>query len=404
MDRVKRAPLFFSLLALGVSLAAGDQNRTVDSFIARGLVEGQLKSMYYTIDKENADDSYATAVGGYLKYTTDKKNLLYGSVRFHTSNPIGSSQNPASTHLFDNDNDASAFVANSEAYLALHSEERILKVGNLMLATPMMNEDKTRIVPWSYQGAAYTGTALPHTKVQLFHIKKIRSFTSSSYTRESASGEIGDKGITMLGVHYNGIHELELKSYYYYAPDLYSTFIAQADYKHSLSEQHFFCLGAQYFKSGHGGIYNQTDNKNGGDDIDLIALKASFDTPNWKVGLNYSRNFGISGIVKGYGGLAKVYTTSMIANGRGNYEPETWMLKIVYDLPPSDWGESDLALTLTNTRAHREEGNDFDAVYVHWRHQFDADAMLYLRYERLHYYSHDKGNESFFRIIASYEF
>jgi hypothetical protein len=306
--------------------------------------------------------------------------------------------------MFDNDNDASGFVANSEAWIAWHSKQRILKAGNLMLSTPMMNEDKTRIVPWSYQGAAYTGTALPHTKVQLYHINKIRSFPSSSYTHESASGEIGSKGITMLGLHYNGIHELELKSYYYYAPDLYSTFIAQADYKHSLDESRFFSLGIQYFKSGHGGIYNQTDNKNGGDDIDLIALKATFDISNWMINLNYSRNFGISGIVKGYGGLSKVYTTSMIANGRGNYKPETWMLKINYDLPSDKWGESDIMLTLTNTRAQDSRGNDFDALYLHWRHLFNADMMLYLRYERLHYYNSDKGNESFFRAIASYTF
>ena len=367
-------------------------------------MEGQLKSMYYTIEKDSSPDSYATAVGGYLKYTSNKKLPFYGSVRFHTSNPVGSSENPESTHMFDNDNDASGFVANSEAYLAWHTDQRILKAGNLMLSTPMMNEDKTRIVPWSYQGAAYTGTALPHTKVQLYHINKIRSFTSGSYTHESASGEIGSKGITMLGLYYNGIHELELKSYYYYAPELYSTFMAQADYKHSLDESHFFCLGIQYFKSGHGGIYNQTDNKNGGDDIDLIALKATFDTSNWMINLNYSRNFGISGIVKGYGGLSKVYTTSMIANGRGNYKPETWMLKINYDLPSDKWGESDIMLTLTNTRAHEPEGNDFDALYLHWRHLFNADTMLYLRYERLHYYNSDKGNESFFRVIASYKF
>jgi hypothetical protein len=66
--------------------------------------------------------------------------------------------------------------------------------------------------------------------------------------------------------------------------------------------------------------------------------------------LNYSQNFGISGIVKGYGGLAKVFTTSMIANGRGNYKPETWMLKTEYNLPYGKWGQSELAFTYTNTR------------------------------------------------------
>jgi hypothetical protein len=374
----------------------------LEKLFEEGLVEGEVKVFNYDIRKDTAENAWANALGGYLKYTTSKKSPLYAAVRFHTSNPIGPNENPESTQLFDNGNDASGFVANSEAYLAWHSGKRILKAGNLMLTTPMMNDDTTRIVPWSYQGAAYTATALPDTKVQLYHITAIRSYTSSEYTKESASGDIGS-GVTMLGLHYEGIRELELKSYYYYAPDLYSTFIAQADYKHSLDESHSFCLGIQYFNSGHGGKYADRENKNGGDDIDLIALKASYDTSDWMFNLNYSRNFGISGIVKGYGGLAKVYTTSMIANGRGNYMPETWMLKIDHDLPEIRWGESDIALTLTRTRAHDERGSDFDAIYLHWRHEFDADTLLYARYERLHYYD-ERNNESFFRVIFSHKF
>ena len=391
------------LLLSTLSLGAAETEKMMEIF-AKGLVEGEVKLFYYNIQKDSKEDAYATALGGYLKYTTSKDFPFYGSVRFHTSNPVGKSKNPQDTQLFDNDNDAGTLTVNSEAYLAYHSEERILKVGNLMLSTPMMNQDKTRIVPWSYQGAAYTGTAILHTKVQLYYINRIRSHTTSDYSKESASGDIGSAGITMLGLHYNGIRELELKSYFYYAPELYSTFIAQADYTHSIDEYYYFCLGVQYFKSGNGGKYVDTESRNGGDDIDLIALRASFDTRSWMFSLNYSRNFGISGIVKGYGGLSKVYTTSMIANGRGNYKPETWMLKIDYDLPPVLWGESDIALTLTDTRAHDERGDDFDAIYLHWRHQFNADAMLYLRYENLHYYTHDRGNESFFRAIASYKF
>jgi len=375
---------------------------SIEHLFDGGLVEGEVKLFYYDIQKDSSEDAWANALGGYFKYTTSKKAPLYAAVRFHTSNPVGANRNPGSTHLFDSQNDASGFVANSEAYLALHYGPRILKAGNLMLSTPMMNEDTTRIVPWSYQGAAYTATALPDTKVQLYHITAIRSHTSSEYTKESASGEIGS-GVTMLGLHYEGIRELKLKSYYYYAPDLYSTFIAQADYKHSLDESRFFCLGMQYFNSGNGGKYADTESKNGGDDIDLVALKASYDTSDWMFSLNYSRNFGISGIVKGYGGLTKVYTSSMIANGRGNYMPETWMLKVNYDLPESDWGESDVALTLTRTRTHDERGSDFNAIYLHWRHEFNPDTLLYARYERLHYYD-EKGNESFFRLIFSYKF
>ncbi len=207
----------------------------------------------------------------------------------------------------------------------------------------------------------------------------------------------------MIGIEYDGIKNLDLQSYYYYAPDLYSTFTAQADYKIIIDEDNMICMGIQYFKSGNGGQYAQTENKNGGDDIDLIAFKAGFDAEDWMISLNYSQNFGISGIVKGYGGLAKVFTTSMMANGRGNYKPETWMLKTAYEFPVGAWGQSDVALTLTNTRVKDSRGDDFDAYYMHWKHRFNVETSLFVRFEDIDYKG-DKSDVKYFRVIASYEF
>ena len=386
-------PLLFSPLCIMA------ESSIVKAF-ENGALHGQIKLFSYTIEKETSEDAYANAIGGHLKYNTDTTQMIYGMVRFHTSQPVGYSHNPGDTALFHDNGEA--LTVNSEAYIGWNGKERVLKAGNLMLKTPMMNDDRTRIVPWSYQGMAFTGKVIPDTKVQLYHISQIRSFTSDTYTKESASGEIGS-GITMLGVHYDGLDTIDLKSFYYYAPDLYSTFIAQADYKLVLDDEDLFCVNIQYFKSGNGGKYAQTENKNGGDDIDLVAIKVEYDDEDWLISLNYSQNFGISGIVKGYGGLSKVFTTSMIANGRGNYKPETWMLKTEYDLPYGKWGQSELAFTYTNTRSHDSRGADFDAYYFHWRHRFRIDSSLYVRYENLEYKT-DQSDANYLRIIAAYQF
>jgi len=388
--------LFFS----PVFLMAGSGIREA---FAEGAVDGQINVFSYDIDKKSDENAYANALGGYLKYSTDTNNSFYASVRFHTSQPVGSNKNKEATALFNNDDNGKALTANSEAYIGWRGAERVLKLGNLMLNTPMMNDDRTRIVPWSYQGAAYTGRAIPHTKVQLYHISQIRSHTSDEYKKESASGEIGSAGVTMFGVQYDGIESFDLQSFYYYAPDLYSTFIAQLDYKHVISENNLFCFSVQYFNSGNGGEYAQTSNKNGGDDIDLVALKAGYDTEDFTVSLNYSQNFGLSGIVKGYGGLAKVFTTSMVANGRGNYKPETLMFKSTYDLPRTEWGESEMALNLTHTRVNDSRGDDFDALYLHFKQRFNIDTSLFIRYENIDY-KNDKSDVEYFRVIAAYNF
>ena len=388
-------PLLFSPVLLMADYGISD-------VFEQGAVHGQIKLFSYDIDKVSDEDAYANAMGGFLKYSTDTNRSFYGTVRFHTSQPVGHNLNPEDTALFNNDRNGDALTANSEAYIGWRGAHRVLKVGNLMLNTPLMNDDRTRIVPWSYQGAAYTGEGIPDTKVQLNYIRQIRSYTSDDYTKESASGNIGS-GITMLGIEYDGIKNLDLQSYYYYVPDLYSTFTAQADYVFIIDEDNMICVGIQYFNSGNGGKYAERENKNGGDDIDLLAFKAGFHAEDWMVSLNYSQNFGLSGIVKGYGGLAKVFTTSMIANGRGNYKPETWMLKSEYDFPLTSWGESELALNLTHTRTNDSRGDDFDAVYLHFKQRFNIDTSLFVRFENMDY-KNDKSDARYFRVIASYDF
>ena len=384
-----------TLFCFGLSLSA---DATLHKAFADGNINAEMQLFYYNIDKKNDSNVYATSAGGYLKYTTDTNNPFFGSVRFHTSNPVLDSQEREKTALFKKD--GSALTAISESYLAYKTDTRILKVGNFMLNTPMMNDDTTRIVPWSYRGFAYTGESIKDLKVQLYYVDAIRPNTSDRYKKQSASGEFDS--ITMLSLHYNGINGLKTGFYYYYAPALYSTFVAQSDYDIALDANTLLCFGVQYFKSGNGGKYAKTDDKNGGDDINLVALRSSIDAKNYSLAINYSQNFGLSGVVGGYGGAAKVYTTSMIANGRGNYKPETWMFKATYELNLGEY-QSEVALTLTNTQTKDKRGDDFNAYYFHFKHFFTKEASIYLRYESLKFASSIK-DANYFRAIATYKF
>ncbi len=363
-----------------------------------GRVETEGKVFTYDIDKPTPNDAYASAVGGYLKYSSDTNKTIYVGIRFHASLPIGANTNPLKTALFDNDGDG--LVVNSEAYIGWRGEDRSLKMGNLMLNTPMMNDDTTRIVPWSYQGLLYTGKTIPNLKVQLAHVINIRSHTSSEYTKESASGEIGDS-VTMLGLHYNGIDDLNLHGYYYYDPDLYSTLFLQTDYQYKLDEEQILCASIQYVDSGDGGEFADSEGKNGGDDIRLMAARLGYNSENLNISLNYSQNFGLSGIVKGYGGLTKVHTTSMIANGRGNYKPETWMIKMLYELPATTWGVSEFGFNYTRTKTHDVRGSQFDAHYLHFKQKFNNKVSLFLRYESFDYLD-ERADEKYLRLIFAY--
>jgi len=395
-----RAHALTFLLLTSVHCVEGSD--TLSRAFTQGKVQGNATLFFYNIDRKEQENAYATALGGFLKYTTDDSKPLSASVRFHNSSPVGNNKNPESTALFNNDKGASSLTALSEAFISYRYKDRFLKAGNMMLSTPMMNDDTTRIVPWSYQGITLTSETLADTRLQLNYITQMRENTSDDYTKVSGSGEF-EHGITMLAMTNESIKDISLQAYYYHAPELYSTFIGQIDYKQVSGDEYLFCAGLQYFKSGNGGVYNDRTSNNGGDDIDLLALKFGVDGDNWNVTLNYSQNFGLSGIVKGYGGLAKVYTTSMVANGRGNFKPETWMLHSRFDVDPLSYGQSEFAIWLTNTRVHDPRGNDFNAYYTHLRHYFDVDTSVYLRFEAIDYLN-GKKDVNHLRLIASYDF
>ena len=388
-------------LFLPVTLFSSE-HPTLKEAIQNGSVQGSLKLYYYDIHDAAGADSYAASLGGHLQYTTRNWHEMYVRVAAHSSNAVGPKLNPRATFLFNNDNDGKSFTALSESFLGYRRNQRVLKAGNFRLNTPMMNDDKSRVVPWSYRGVAFVSTPRQGFRMLLNHITHTRSYTSDQYTRASASGTI-ENGITMAGIQYDPVPELSLFGFYYHAPGLYDTGVMQVDYKYPVDEDLIFCMGAQYFKSGNGGRYAVTDSVRGGDDIDLIGLRASLETETINIALNYSRNYGISGMTKGYGGSAKVYTTSMIMSGRGNYKPEAWMVDLRYELPMTAWGHSELAAHYTTASVHDERGTPFDAYYAHLRHFINTDSSVYFRYETVDY-SDTTPNADFFRIIASYEF
>ncbi len=392
---------FIIIICLSATILLSESK--IDEIFKKSNIDAQMQLLYYSINKtNNNDDAYATALGGYLKYTTDSYYNIFISTRFHTSNSVGGNHNKMKTSMFNNDKNGDALNVNSELYIAYKTSSGVIKAGNMILNTPMMNEDTTRIVPWSYQGITYTDNITKDLKAQIYHINAIRSNTSSNYKKESASGEIGDSGVTLFALKYTGIPKTHILSFYYYAPELYSTFVGQIDYEYISDFDTLVCFGLQYFKSGNGGKYVDSNSKYGGDNIDLIALRMILYSKNWEVSLNYSQNYGESGVVKGYGGLAKVYTSSMIANGRGNFKPETWMIKSAYDLPFSSQ-DSEVAIRLTKTQFHEVEGDNFTAYYLHFKHFFNTNTSLYLRYENINY-SANKNDAQYFRAIAKYRF
>lgn len=401
-DRLKFVNTLFSLLfPISMIFHSSLCAETIRDAFLNAQINGNIQLYYYDIHKPESSDAYATAAGGYLKFTTQNWYDLYFQTSFHTSHMLGPRLNERATSLFNNDTNQSLDVL-SEVFIGYRRNQRVLKIGTFRLNTPMMNDDTTRIVPWSYRGISFTSTPRNGLRFMLNHVTHVRTNISKEYTDESASGTI-DEGISMLGVQYDATSELSLFGFYYYAPGLYNTAVIQADYKHPISQNLMFCMSGQYFNSHDGGAHAISTARNGGDDIDLVGAKASVEMESLDLGVRYSRNFGESGVLKGYGGNAKVFTSSMIANGRGNGKPEALMLTLRYDLPSTTFGHTELGLKYTQIEHHDPTANDYNAYYAHFRYYMTTDFNIYARYERLTY-DDAASDGDYFRLISRFEF
>lgn len=361
-----------------------------------GNTVANITFFHYTIDKEDDQKSaYSNAVGGGLKYTTDSSNSLFSSIGFHNSTPIFKSKHKELTSLFNNDKNGSQLSVLSESFLAYKTKNSIFKVGNFLLNTPLMNKDTTRVVPWSYQGISFVINDVFKSSVQINYIDKIRSNTSHIYKIESADGEINN-GISMLGFKHHPLDSLDVQLFYYRAPDLYDSAFFQLDYKDAFTDDYtLFCVGLQYVKTSNYDNYIK--------DVDLIGLRAGVFTDNLDITLNYSKNNGESGISKGYGGLSKIYTSSMIANGKGSYKPRTVSLKTNIDFELIEKQSSEFSIWLTNTKTHLSGGNDYNGLYTHFKHYTNNFTKIYIRYEYLDF-EDSELDAKYFRFITSYDF
>ncbi|WP_373070860.1 OprD family outer membrane porin [Sulfurimonas sp.] len=371
--------LFFPIIIFGDSLESAFKNSDIT---------GNLTYFYYTIDKEdNTKDAYANALGGDLKLTTDSSNPIFATVGFHNSTPIVDHKNKKLTSLFNNDKDGNALTAVSESFLAYKTKDSIFKVGNFLLNTPLMNKSSARIVPWSYQGASFVINNIFKSSIQLNYINKMRKYTSDQYKDESLAGKIGD-GITMIGFKHHPIEPLDVHIYYYNAPSLYDSYFFQIDYKDNfINNDLLFCVGLQNMKT-----YDHMD-------VDLIGLRTGIFTEHLDITLNYTKNDGVDK-ADGYGGLSKIYTASMISNGRGENKPEVFMLKTNFEFELISKHSSEFSVWLAKIDSKLTK---YKSYYTHFRHNTDNFIKIYLRYEFQDYEDKTKDAQ-YLRFITSIDF
>ena len=116
-----------------------------------GKVTGQIRTMYSEYYNENADNTYATALGGQLKYELAEFNGFNAGVAFSTTHNLDMITGK-DTYFNDNlSSSSSHYTEMSEAYLNYAYQDFNFRAGRQVLDTPLADSDDCRMIPNTFE-------------------------------------------------------------------------------------------------------------------------------------------------------------------------------------------------------------------------------------------------------------
>lgn len=368
-----------------------------------GTLKTHIELFHYDINYQDSseNDSYATVVGGFVDYRSKPLwNSLGVDFKHYYSHLIFDTKNPTKTSLTDTAGNEINPLA--EFYLYYQNDFMELRAGKQQLNTPLINNDTTRLIPFSYEAITAKFNFSKNTTLSLGHVYKFRANNSENYTDFSSSG-YAQNGVSFIGLN-TRFKDVEHQWYYFHANELYDALHMEVQTQTPYDETKDIIYGVQAiytFKNASG--KNIDNSTNGGDDVLLLASKIGFKKSGFESIFSLSYNFGSDGINRGYGGLSSLYTTSMITSGKtqGNPFAKSFKLKYTYDSASRKNAYSS-SLHLTNVTYPSAEFHNINALYIDHKFHFRPREYIHLRFE--HQWIDNAPNRSYFRIISAYEF
>ena len=176
-----------------------------------GKVSGQLRTIYagYKQKQNGVADSYATAVGGILKYELAEYNGFNAAVAFYTSHDILWATADAQKHNPELSSDKGDYADLHEAYINYNYKALSLRAGRQRLETPLADSDDIRMVPNSFEAyvASYDYRGFNAMAGYINNWQGIDANLSDGWNKT------GSDGVNFAGVQYSQMYELNLWFY-----------------------------------------------------------------------------------------------------------------------------------------------------------------------------------------------
>ncbi len=257
----------FSLYALGDyrctehSLCESCSIDNVDSFdkaVSAGELTGHLRLAYIhqNDDAPNTDATYATSIGGELKYETARyynTSLALSTYVSQKVSPLSGDFNKGTLNLDFFNADGSSFAYLGEAYADYHNKGFDVRLGRQKLDTPLNDRDDIRMLPNTFEALTVGYGGIKDFVFVGGYIHRWAGFDSGDDISKfkDIPGDIAENGehgsyVALLGVMNESFENIELQAWYYGFDKLTDVVYIDGVYEETYSNDTSASFGLQF--------------------------------------------------------------------------------------------------------------------------------------------------------------
>ena len=196
-EKMKKITYLLSLVMLsGLSLNASD---SLSNALKNGKIGGELKSIYYDVDKGNINkEESILSLGVMLDYVSKPFYGFSIGARFQASSSPWA--NDKEKNFYKADLYGSGAVM-EEAYIKYQYHKSSVKAGRQFIKTPLLSGNGSRIVHESFEGYTANIKELPKTRIFAGYVDKYLTRTNFLTSTNQGIGTFS-KNIFMYGAKY----------------------------------------------------------------------------------------------------------------------------------------------------------------------------------------------------------
>jgi len=254
-----------------------DRVNIFKKMFSEGKVTGQIRAIYaaYEQKKSAQVDTYATALGGGLKYELASLYGFNGAVAFKTSQDLGFATGDGEKQNPELSSSKGNYTELSEAYINYKYKDFNLRMGRQVLDTPLADSDDIRMVSNSFD--AYIATYdFDNFSFMAGNIQKWQGFDAGL---DDGWIDAGEDGTNFGGVSYDN-EMIEFSLWYYNITKGTNAFYSDVGLNYDFNKNFSIHGGVQYL--------NESELNNSGYEAEIYGGMVEFVA--YDLGFNFAYN------------------------------------------------------------------------------------------------------------------